>query len=41
MDNETVEDFAKYRLSKAKETVNTAEMIFNQLNDYSSANNRA
>lgn len=41
MDDETIEGFAKYRLSKAKETVNTAEMIFNQLSDYTSANNRA
>ena len=37
MDNETIEDFAKYRLSKAKETINTAEMIFKQLSDYTSA----
>lgn len=41
MDEETVEGFAKYRLSRAKETIKTAEMIFYQLSDYTSSNNRA
>lgn len=41
MDNETIGDFAKYRLSKAKETLNTAEFIYNAIKDYTSANNRA
>lgn len=41
MDNETREGFAKYRLEKAKETLKTAEIIFNEVNDYTSANNRA
>lgn len=41
MDNETIEDFAKYRLNKAKETLETAKMIFNEGKDFSSANNRA
>lgn len=41
MDNETVENFAKYRLEKAKKTLQTAELIFNEVNDYTSANNRA
>lgn len=41
MDNETIEDFAKYRLAKAKETLKTAEVIFKDIKDYTSANNRA
>ena len=41
MDNETIEDFARYRLNKAKETLETAKMIFNEGKDFSSANNRA
>lgn len=41
MNNETVESFAKYRLEKAKETLHTAEIIFNEVRDYTSANNRA
>lgn len=41
MDNETIEDFAKYRLAKAKETLNTAEIIYKNVGDYTSANNRA
>lgn len=41
MDNETIEDFAKYRLAKAKETLKTAEIIFKDIKDYTSANNRA
>lgn len=40
-DNKTVDDFAKYRLEKAKETLKTAEVIFKEVNDYTSANNRA
>lgn len=41
MDNETIEGFAKYRLNKAKETLETAKMIFNEGKDFTSANNRA
>ena len=41
MDNETIESFAKYRLNKAKETLETARMIFNDGKDFTSANNRA
>lgn len=41
MNNETIEDFAKYRLAKAKETLKTAELIFKDIHDYTSANNRA
>ena len=41
MDNETIEDFARYRLEKAKETLNTAEIVFKEVKDYTSANNRA
>lgn len=41
MDNETIEEYAKYRLEKAKETLHTAELILNDIKDYSSANNRA
>lgn len=41
MDNETIEDFAKYRLAKAKDTLRTAEAIFKDIKDYTSANNRA
>ena len=41
MDSETVESFAKYRLNKAKETLETAEMILKEGNDLTSANNRA
>ncbi len=41
MDNETIGDFAKYRLAKAKETLKTAEVIFKDIKDYTSANNRA
>jgi len=41
MDKETVEEFSKYRLEKAKETLNTAEFILKELKDYSGANNRA
>ena len=41
MDNETIEDFTRYRLNKAKETLETAKMIFNEGKDFSSANNRA
>ena len=40
-DNATVEEYAKYRLNKAKETLNTAEYIFSEVKDYTSANNRA
>lgn len=41
MDNETTQDFAKYRLSRAKETLNTAIIILDEIKDYTSANNRA
>ena len=41
MDNETKESFAKYRLNKAKETLETARMIFKEGKDFASANNRA
>lgn len=41
MDKETVESFSKYRLEKAKETLNTAEFILKELKDYTGANNRA
>ena len=41
MDHETAKDFAKYRLSKAAETLSTAETIAQELKDYTSANNRA
>ena len=40
MDNETIESFAKYRLNKAKETLETAKMIFKGGKDFTSANNR-
>lgn len=41
MENETIESFAKYRLSRAEETLQTAEIIFKEGRDYTSANNRA
>ena len=41
MDNETIEGCARYRLNKAKETLETAKMIFNEGKDFTSANNRA
>lgn len=41
MDNEATQDFAKYRLSRAKETLNTAIIILDEVKDYTSANNRA
>lgn len=41
MDNETIESFVKYRLSKAKETLETAKKIFKDGKDLTSANNRA
>lgn len=41
MDNETIESFVKYRLSKAKETLETAKKIFEDGKDLTSANNRA
>ena len=41
MDSETIEGFLKYRLNKAKETLETARMIFNEGKDFTSANNRA
>ena len=41
MNYETIKEFAKYRLEKAEETLNTAETIAKELKDYTSANNRA
>lgn len=41
MDNETTQGFAKYRLARAKETLNTAVIIFDEVKDYTSVNNRA
>ena len=41
MSNETIESFAKYRLNKSKETLETAKMIFKDGKDFTSANNRA
>ena len=41
MDNQAIESFARYRLNKAKETLETAEMIFKDGKDFTSANNRA
>ena len=41
MNNETIESFAKYRLDKAKETLQTAKKIFEDGKDFTSANNRA
>ena len=41
MDSETIEGFSKYRLNKAKETLETARMIFNEGKDFTSANNKA
>ena len=41
MDNETIESFVKYRLNKAKETLETARNIFKEGKDFTSANNRA
>lgn len=41
MDKETIESFAKYRLEKAKDTLDTAEAILKIGKDFTSANNRA
>ncbi len=41
MKEETIESLARYRLNKSKETLNTAEIIFKEVKDYTSANNRA
>ena len=41
MDKETIEDFSKYRIEKAKETLKTAEFILEDGDDYASTNNRA
>ena len=41
MDNENREDFALYRLERARETLNSAKLLFKEANDYVSANNRA
>lgn len=34
MDNETVESFAKYRLERAKETINTAKELIKLVENY-------
>ena len=41
MDSETREGLAKYRLEKAKETLKSAKILFEEVKDYTSANNRA
>lgn len=41
MDKEAIESFAKYRLEKAKDTLDTAEAILKIGKDFTSANNRA
>lgn len=38
MDNENIESFSRYWLNKAKETLKTAEMIFKEGKDFTSAN---
>ena len=40
MDNENRESFALYRLEKAKETLKSAKILFEEVKDYTSANNR-
>lgn len=40
-DFDNVVDFAIYRLEKAKETLKTAEILLDEVKDYSGANNRA
>lgn len=41
MEHENKEDLAKYRIEKAEETLKTAEIILKEVEDYTSANNRA
>ena len=41
MDNENRESFALYRLEKAKETLKSAQILCEEVKDYTSANNRA
>ena len=41
MEYETIEEFARYRLVKAEQTLQTAEVIFKEAKDFTSANNRA
>ena len=41
MDNENRESFALYRLERAKETLNSAKILSEEVKDYTSANNRA
>ena len=41
MDDENRESFAKYRLEKAKETLKSAQILFEVVKDYTGANNRA
>lgn len=41
MDNENREGFSIYRLEKAKETLKSAKILFEEVKDYTSANNRA
>lgn len=41
MDDENRESFAIYRLEKAKETIKSAQILFEVAKDYTGANNRA
>ena len=41
MDNENREDYALYRLERAKETLKSAKILCIEVKDYTSANNRA
>ncbi len=41
MDNENRESFALYRLERAKGTLKSAKILFEEVKDYTSANNRA
>ena len=41
MDDENRESFALYRLEKAKETLKSAQILFDVVKDYTGANNRA
>ena len=41
MDDENRESFALYRLEKANETLKSAKILFKEVKDYTSANNRA
>ena len=41
MDDENRESFAFYRLEKAKETLKSARILFEEVKDYTSTHNRA